>query len=83
LEKLREITVNLTEDGFYPSQDLNWTLSKYKPGVLHYINLLGDGKGRAGVDDDDESWVLYSCNYTFEKSVTHSSPYVLLKQHMN
>ena len=63
--KLREVTKNLTLDGWYPSQYLNWTLSKYKPGVLQYTNLLGDGggggAGGAGVYDyddydDDKSW---------------------------
>jgi hypothetical protein len=42
-----------------------------------------------GVDDydddnnDDKSWVLCSCNYTFKKSVTYSSSLALLMYNMN
>jgi len=86
LGKLREVTKNLTQDGWYTSQDLNWTLSKYKPGVLQYTNLLGDGEG-GGAEvydyDDDKTWVLCSCNYTFKKSVTDVSPLALLKHNTN
>lgn len=34
-------------------------------------------------DNDDKSWVLRSCNYTFRKSVTYSSPLALLKHNTN
>jgi len=90
LGKLREVTKNLTQGGWYPSQDLNWTLSKYKPGVLQYTNLFGDGGGGGAAEvydyndyDDDKSWVLCSCNYTFKKCVTDVSPLVLLKHNTN
>jgi hypothetical protein len=34
-------------------------------------------------NNDDKSWVLCSCNYTFKKSVTYGSPLALLKHNGN
>ena len=75
--KLREITKKLDSGWMISQSRFELDTFQIQAWSVTGVNDYDDD------DNDDKSWVLCSCNYTFNKSVTYGSPLSFLNHNTN